>query len=296
MCDNIIVLWLFIILKVIAIVILPIIIITKRKKRFTDILVIIDIVILLFFLICNLFTINSCVYNSNIDGIKRVKNKNAITLYNEIHPEGELGYSSDGIDPDKNYKTIKNNDFYYFNQNKPYMNNAYYTCNNKNIYMDSFGSSITSISMAISTLYDKSINPVEIFDIYKKDNLDICNAKFDVESIFNSITKRYGALTLSQIDSTSIYNEISNGGLVIAEVSANENSKLTCDSNYVVIYNISLDGGYMLAIPNQTNYDYACSYTSRAYGNVIKSDNMQKSWSLNEINNEATKYYLIKKV
>lgn len=32
MCNNIIVLWLFIVLKIIALVILPIIIIIKRKK------------------------------------------------------------------------------------------------------------------------------------------------------------------------------------------------------------------------------------------------------------------------
>ena len=85
MCNNVTVLWLFIILKVIAIIILPIIIIIKRKKKYVIYIMVVDIALLLFFLICNIFTINSCVYNSSIDGIKRVKKYNEITLYNEIH-------------------------------------------------------------------------------------------------------------------------------------------------------------------------------------------------------------------
>ena len=49
------------------------------------------------------------------------------------------------------------------------MKNAYYTCNGQNIYMNSFGSSITSVSIAISTLYDNNINPVQIFNYYKEE-------------------------------------------------------------------------------------------------------------------------------
>ena len=243
MCNNIIVLWFFIILKIIAILILPIIIIIKRKKQYVNILIIVDILLLLFFLICNLFTINKCVYNSNLDGIERT---------------------------------------------------AYYTCNNEKIYMNSFGSSMTSVSIAISTLYDNNINPVQILNFYKEDNSDLCNMKFDINSIFSSVTKRYGAITLTNINSDQIKDEIKNGGIVIVEVSAKEGSKLTCDHDYIVIYNISLNGNLMYVSPASTTTPYVCSYSSRAYGSTIDYSN--NNVSLEELTNEAVNYYLIKKV
>lgn len=294
MCNNIIVLWLFIILKIIALVILPIIIIIKRKKNYVTYIIIADIALLLFFLLCNIFTINSCVYNSNLDGIKRVKKHNEITLYNEIHPNTDYGNNSDGIEPEKNYTTATGKTLYYFNQNKAYMKTAYYTCNNEKIYMNSFGSSMTSVSIAISTLYDNSINPVQILNFYKEDNSDLCNMKFDINSIFSSVTKRYGAITLTNINSDQIKDEIKNGGIVIAEVSAKEGSKLTCDHDYIVIYNISLNGNLMYVSPASTTTPYVCSYSSRAYGSTIDYSN--NNVSLEELTNEAVNYYLIKKV
>ena len=97
--------------------------------------------------------------------------------------------------------------------------------------MNSFGSSITSVSIAISTLYDNNINPVQIFNYYKEDNANLCNIKFDIGSIFSSVMKRYGTLSLTNIDSSMIKNELKNGGIIIVEVSANENSKKTTKSN-----------------------------------------------------------------
>ena len=294
MCNNIIILWLFIILKIIVILFLPIFIIAKRKKKYVNILIVVDILFLAFFLICNIFTINKCVYNSNLNGIKRTKIENQITLYNELHPEEIYGNLSDGINAEKKYKTSLGKDLYYFNQNKQYMKNAYYTCNGQNIYMNSFGSSISSVSIAISTLYDNNINPVQILNFYKEDNSDLCNMKFDINSIFSSVTKRYGAITLTNINTDQIKDEIKNGGIVIVEVSAKEGSKLTCDHDYIVIYNISLNGNLMYVSPASTTTPYVCSYSSRAYGSTIDYSN--NNVSLEELTNEAVNYYLIKKV
>ena len=246
-------------------------------------------------MICNIFTINSCVYNSNIDGFKRVKKYNEITLYNEIHPNTDYGNNSDGIEPEKKYITSTGKNLYYFNQNKAYMKTAYYTCNNQKIYMNSFGSSITAISTTISTLYDNNINPVQVFNLYKNDNLDLCNTKFDIGSVFSSVMKRYGALSLTNIDSSKIKDELKNGGIVIAEVSANENSKLTCDHDYIIVYNSTNDGKVMIVSPSSLDNPYVCSYSSRAYGNTIDYSK-NSTISLDDLNKEAVNYYLIKKV
>lgn len=295
MCNNVTVLWLFIVLKIISLIILPIIIIIKRKKKYVIYIMIVDIVLLLFFLICNIFTINSCVYNSSIDGIKRVKKYNEITLYNEIHPNTDFGNNPDEVNPEKNYKTSTGKTLYYFNQNKAYMKTAYYTCNNQKIYMNSFGSSFTAISTVISTLYDNSINPIQIFNMYKKDNADLCNMKFDIGSVFSSVMKRYGALSLTNIDSSMIKTELKDGGIIIAEVSANENSKLTCDHDYIIIYNSTNDGKVMIVSPSSLDKPYVCSYSSRAYGNTIDYSK-NSTISIDDLNKEAVNYYLIKKV
>ena len=71
MCNNIIVLYTFIIIKIIVLVILPVIILIKRKKEYCKILILVEVFLLAFFLLCNIFTINKCVYNSTPDGIKR---------------------------------------------------------------------------------------------------------------------------------------------------------------------------------------------------------------------------------
>lgn len=293
MCDNIIVLYIFMFIKIVAIIILPFLILIKRKKEYKNILIIIEIVLLLFLLICNLFTINKCVYNSTLSGVQRTKNKNKIVSYNEMHPK-DLDYSS-SIKPEKDYKTYTGKNLYYFNQNRDYMKKAYYECGNNKVYMNSIGSSITAFSISISTLYDKSINPIQILNYYKNDNKNICNEEITIEKLYNSIMKKYGAISIRNIQSSQIESSIKNGGLVIAQLSANEDSKLTCDSNYIVIYNIDPEGKYKIADPALQSTSFVCPYSSDAYGNVIKSSNMEDSWTLEEINNEAENYYLVRR-
>ena len=161
--------------------------------------------------------------------------------------------------------------------------------------MNSVGSSITAFSMAISTIFDNNVNPVQIFNYYKEDNKNLCNKQITIESVYDSVMKRYGALELSEINSYEISSAIKNNGIVIAWLSANENSKLTCDSDYIVIYNIGLDGKFMIADPALQTNSYICPSSSKAYGNVIDKNNMNKTWSLDEINKESVKYYLLKR-
>ena len=294
MCNNIIVLYIFMFIKIITILILPIIIFIKRKKEYIKILILVEIILLLFFLICNIFTINKCVYNSTFKGIERTNNENTINLSNELHQD-EVLYNSKNINPIKKYKTYTKKYLYYYNQNRIDIKNAYYECNGQKIYMNSIGSSITAFSMAFSTIFDNNLNPVQIFNYYKEDTMDICNKQITIDSVYNSVMKRYGGIQLSEISSYEIESAIKNGGIVIASLSANENSKLTCDTDYIVIYNIGLDGKFMIADPASQKNSYICPASSKAYGNVIDKNNINKTWSLDEIDNEAVKYYLLKR-
>ena len=292
MCNNIIVLYLFIIIKIIVLVILPIIIFIKRKKEYSKILILIEIFLLAFFFICNTFTINSCIYNSTLDGIERTRIKNKINLFDNLHPS--INYDEQEDIAEKNYKTLTRKNLYYYNQNRNSIKNLYIDCSGNKRFLDEIGSSITSFSIAISTLYDKELNPTKLLKYYKSDNFDFCS-DITLEKVYNSTIKRYGAITISEINKSQIDQSLVDDGLIIAKLEANENSILTCDTKYVVIYSKDLNGKYLIADPTLRNSSFVCPYSSEAYGNVINSDNMNKSFTLEEIDNEAVKYYLVKK-
>ena len=294
MCTNIIVLYVFIILKIIAAVILPIAIFFLRKKDFVKYIIGTDICLLAVFFICSAFNINKCVYNSNPEGIKRTKIENKIAVYNEIHPERILPGENE-LEPEGSYKTYTGKTFYYYNQNNESLKNFYFECKNQKVYFNTFGSSITAFSSAVSTLYNRNINPIRIYNIYKDYNISMCDATFDINDLYRTFMNQYGSIKLSQISVSQVEQSIRDGGIVIAELSATENSKLTCDSDYIVIYNIGLDGKFMIADPALSKKPYVCAYSSEAYGNVIDSENMNKSWDLDDIDEEAIRYYLLRK-
>ena len=150
-------------------------------------------------------------------------------------------------------------------------------------------------SSTITTLYNNDVDPIKVFEIYKSYNKDICNKEITIESIYDSVMKVYGGIKIQKINSYEVESALRNDALVIAHISANKKSRLTCDNNYIVIYNIGLDGKFMIADPLLRSKTYICPYSSRAYGNVISSENMNNSWSLNEINTETVSYYMVKK-
>lgn len=293
MCNNSTVLYVFFVLKIIIYFIMPITLIFIRKKKFFKIILYINILLLLFFAINNFVGKNSCINNSSIKMINFIKRSEEKDLDRKIYDLNTGSNSSININPEKISRTYSGKELYYYNQNRDYMKNAYYECDGKKVYMNSFGSIITSYSIAISTLFQRNINPVDIFNNYKE-NYDLCNSKITLENINSATMKKYGGIYISEIDSSQIESSLKNGDIVIAELLANEDSKLTCDFGYIVIYNTS-DNKYMIADPALPNSSYICPFTSNAYGNTIDSNNMEKNWSLDEIDNDAIRYYLVKR-
>lgn len=293
MCNNIIVLYIFVILKISAFFIIPFILILIRKKKAFKILLYINLLILSFILISNIFKNNACVYNSTPTGIKLVKKMNLEIENDNLHKENDSSQLQ--VEPKKNYKTYTGRTLYYYNQNDDSLKNAYYECDGKKVYFNSIGSGFTSLSIAVSTLYNNNVNPLEIFNYFKEDNFDMCNVDFSIENIYDSLIERYGSITLDQISSSMVEESIKNDGIIIAKLQANEGSKLTCDSNYIVIYGVDLDGKFLIADPALPKKSYVCPYSSDAYGSIISDENMNKSWTFNEINNEVIKYYLVRR-
>lgn len=291
MCDNIGVIYFFMFLKIVVLLILPIIII-KIKKDYSKILIIVDIILLLILFVCNTFTINKCIYNSTFMGVQNIKNKNIIQNYLKMHPTNN---SIRKIESNKNYKMYGNKELHYYNLNRSDLSNIYYECNGEKVYFNSIGSAFAAYSTAISSLYGNDVDPIEVYNLYKNNIKDICDREITIEDIHNSVMKSYGAIKLERINSYQVEASIKSGALVIAHISANKNSKLTCDNNFIVIYNIGLDGKYSIADSMLKNKTYTCPYSSAAYGKVISNDNMNNTWSLDDINSETISYYMVKK-
>ncbi len=296
-CDNVVILYIFLILKLLIVIIIPFLIFLNRKKYNMKHFIIIEIVLLLTLLILNVFNLNSCIYNSNIDGIKRMKLKKDIINYNNSHNSNEYYEDIYEIEPDNYYKTYQGNKFYYYNQNNKLIGSKKLTCSiYENSYMNKYGAPITSVSMAISSLLDSNISPVDIMDLYLSDEANNCSESVNIVDVFNALKDRYAGIEISEISSLDVSNAIVNGGIVIAEVDAKEDSNLTCGDTFIVIYNINLEGKYIIADPNDSNYDYICPSSSNAYGNVLKANRTGSDWDQNTINNQTLHYYLIKRV
>lgn len=296
-CDNIIVLYIFLFIKILIVFIFPILIFKYRKKADLKIFMIIEIVLLLLLFILNYFNINSCIYNSNFDGIKRITTKNKISKYNELHNTNDYYENIDEVEPDNYYKTYLGKKFYYYNQNNKIIGTKKLSCSiYENSYMNKYGSSITSIASVLSTLYDRNISPIEVMNLYLDEGTTNCSTGVNIVDVFNIVKDKYAGLEISEISSSEVLNSIYNGGLIIAEIAPKEGSNLTCNNSYIVIYSVNLDGKYIISDSNDYNTEYVCSNSSLAYGSVLKSNRTGSEWDSDIINSQTLHYYLIKRV
>ena len=289
MCEKSSILVIFLILKILFLVVIPIVlfILYKRENKIFNKVAYGEIMLLVLLIILRILD-NGCVSNSTINGIKNsFLGDSEEVIYENIDANDT---SKIHIEANTNYRTYNNNQLYYFNQNSESIRDSYYECSGKKVYANTYASGITAFATAISTLYNTSVTPVELFNGYKE-SYDVCSEEINSNNLITFFTKRYDNLKINEINSSQLASAIKNGNIVVAEFSANENSKLTCDSGYIVIYNIGLDGKYIIADPALPSKDFVCPYSSKAYGNIIKSNNMNESWYLSELNNEVIHYY-----
>lgn len=294
LCDNNIVLFIFIIIKIFIYIIFPIIIIKKRNYDYVKYFIITEILLVLSLLISNVFSLNSCIYNSNISGMKKSSLKKKVINYNSIHYTSEEYESVTDIEPLEYYKTYKGKDFYYYNQNDTFLKQKKLECGqNKNF--NKYGSSITSTAMAVSTILETNITPIDILDLYNSEYYD-CSDSVNIGDVFKVTVDRYSGLDISEIPGDMVKSSIMSGGIVIANVNANGNSTITCGNSYIVLYNLTLEGNVIIADPDDKDYPYICSYSSPSYGKTLKANRTNSEWSLDEINAQTLHYYLIKGV
>ena len=284
MCNNNTSLIIFLIIKILALLILPIIIIFIKKidKAIKDLLFVLNIALLVLLISLRIFN-NNCVISSTINGIKYNKYKEDAE-YVVIKSSTEIGR----IKTNDIYKTNNNSNVYYFNNVDFPLSNQSITCSSDTVYMKDYGNEITAVSIMASSILDKNIDPIEILDLAKKNNVIDCNKRINIDKLISIVNNKYKLYSVN-IDSNSAYNKIKNGEVILAEVNYVEGmNNISCDRDYVIVYKINNDNKYVILNPSQRDKDYICPDNTDGLLTVIKGNN--NTFSEEEFNKICSRY------
>lgn len=287
MCDRSIVLVIFLILKILFLIVMPIALyfLYKKKMKEFNIIGVLDIFFLLIFILLKLFG-NPCITNSNFSYIKN--NTNSI---NNVYGNNEVIYGTINATSKYNYKSDKN--AYYYGLNYEPLKNYKLSCDKKS-YMKNYGSSISAISTLIANTYNSDLNIVEVISYLNKNNLIDCENGIDFDNSINKLGEKYH-YNYYQITSFEVNNYLSAGKSVLVETKNNntEKNNFGCEKDYIVIYNKNNDGNYNIINPNDKDYSYFCPSNTIGYGSIIEKNQNNRTYTLDEIDSKALRYFVI---
>ncbi len=280
MCNsNNSILWLILIIKFIVLIIIPIFIVYCRiKDKKIKYFYVAEIIVLLLFIILKI-TGNSCIINSNYSYIKK---NNAEIDYNDSRYSSDVNVVEKIITNDFYYNSL-NKKIYYFNNDKLPLSAKKIECDNKEFYMKNYGNNITTISMLLSSLFDKNIDPIEILDFAQKKDLIDCENGVDTDKLLRAVADNYN-LKIVFVSKENLITYLRSGGIVIAKTYSGQHKNIiSCNNVTVLIYNIDNQNNFNLLNPSDKDYDYICPSNSAGYGQVIKAKRNDENYSLSEI-------------
>ena len=190
---------------------------------------IIEILILLLLIVLKI-TNNSCVVNSSIGTIKRLNGiDNTTTRVVDSQKLEELYYVVPEAEPTVNNKNI----LYYNNAILPLSNKAI-ACNNNNVYMKNYGSSMTALSSIVSTELNDIINPIDLLNLSLENNIFNCDKGVDFDQLVNLVQSNY-KIRIREIDSSEIGTYTGLGIPVLENIKYNSSAEknLTCNEDYI---------------------------------------------------------------
>ena len=288
MCERSSILTLFFVLKIIVLLIIPIVIIFIKKISYkkTSILLYFDISIISFLILLRIFN-NNCVVNSNISGIK-----NSYYLNNNDYiQESNDPNSVSQIITNKKYKTNTGKDVYYFNNNQLPLSEKKILCSdNSEVYMKNYGNGITAVSMLLSSYYNENIDPISIMNLALEKEIFNCNNGVSIDSLIALVSDKYN-VNFKEVSKNNLYNEVSNGNVILAEVKYTANTiNVTCNKAYIIIYNIDNNNKYHILYSNDSTNDIICSDNSEGVLSIINKNLNSKEWDINSLNMITDRY------
>ena len=287
MCNNSGILIIFLIVKIIILALIPIIlfILYRRDNKLFNFIGMLDAVLIIVFIILKLFN-NPCVNNSNFFYIKSNEvdldyiSENTNTLYESVYSTDKYFYQD-------------NRNAYYYDINTAPLKNVSLSCNKKS-YMEHYGNGISAITTLIANYYDIDINIVDVLAFLEDKNLIDCNNGIDFNKAFISLGEMYN-YRVKEIYSSQIDSYISNGRSVLVETTnkANETNNFGCEKDYIVIYNKTNEGTYNIINPNDQYESYFCPSNTIGYSSIIEGNQNEKSYTIDNINAKALRYFVI---
>lgn len=290
--NNIGLLIFIFIIKIVILISLPLYYYLFKEKNYKILkgLITINIILLISYIPLSILNVNYF-SNSNIIGIK-----NAFR---------SLKYTDDTVaiseDPNivekfvtnKIYKNNKNSNVYYFNNSKLPLSGKKIKCNDREVYLKQYGSNITAMSIIVSSIKNKNIDPIEILNNSNDANMFNCDLGVNTDQMLDYFSYIYN-YSYRQIDSFELESNLLNGKLVLAEVNGNSSGKIfSCDTSYIVIYKVDKNSKYHILNPIDKNHDYICSDVTSGFGNIVKANTNNGSYSIEELNRITERYILV---
>ena len=287
MCNNSGILIIFLIVKIIILALIPIIlfILYRRDNKLFNFIGMLDAVLIIVFITLKLFN-NPCVNNSNFFYIKSNEvgldyiSENTNTLYESVYSTDKYFYQD-------------NRNAYYYDINTAPLKNVSLSCNKKS-YMEHYGNGISAITTLIANYYDIDINIVDVLTVLENKKLIDCTNGIDFDKAFNAIGEKYN-YKVKTISASQLDYYISNGRSVLVETTnkANETNNFGCEKGYIVIYNKTNEGTYNIINPNDQYESYFCPSNTIGYSSIIEGNQNEKSYTFDNINAKALRYFVI---
>jgi len=287
MCNNSFVLIIFLVFKVLFLIITPITLyfLYKKKIREFNLVGILNILFISIIILLKLVG-NPCITNSNLSYIKNNINSNS-----NIYGSNDVIYGT--INSTSKYKYKNDRNAYYYGISYEPLMKYKLSCENKS-YMKNYGSSISAISTLIANAYNADLNVVEVISYLDKNKLIDCDNGIDFDNAINKLGEKYH-YNVYQITDYEINNYLSDGKSIIVETKNNNNEKnnFGCEKDYIIIYNKNNDGNYNIINPNDKNYSYFCPNNTIGYGTIIEKNQNSRTYTLEEIDSKALRYFVI---
>ena len=281
---------LFFIIKILIIVIFPILLYifkNKLSKKYYYI----ELILIICLLVLYLFN-STYIVDSNISSLFRFKllsesKESNISKFKDDLEKSNIVSSIESIDK---YKTHRNDSVYYFNGFEKPLATRKIMCEEGYDYFKYYSDLITSTSTLLSSYFNKTIDPIEVLEKANKYNLIKCNERINKDSFFYIIQEEYG-IYFNVIKPEELENYILNGKIVLLETRGI--GTLSCNESYFIIYNIDNDANYLLLDPNNKSYDYICPDGTKGFGNVIKANINENTFSYSSILTDANRFIVI---
>ena len=281
---------LFFIIKIIIIIIVPVVLYIFRNKE-VKLYIILESIALSIIVI--LYVVNySYIIDSNITNILNINvlNESSEKTTSSLDSNIKESNITPEIEPIDSYRTHRNSKVYYYNGYEMPLSAKKVSCNSGYDYYKYYSDIMTSTAMLLSTYFNRTIDPIEIYNKVKENKLIKCGEPIDKTKFFAMITDEY-KVNFFFILNSEFKNYILNGRVVMVETLGN--GTLSCYESYFIAYDVNNSNEYLMLDPNNKTYRYICPEGSTGFGHILKANYNSLTFDYNTIFEDTNRLIVI---